>query len=283
MNDIIQNIKDIAHRVSEDYLLTGKDMNGALVQAYQNGEIENEEVLKRICEIANQNVYLSLFNDPSINKANITFHIVDFSNIIPMVRESEKAMSELNTPPNDYRSKGLKNEEDKEGEGHEGEQAEELASNVEKTGNLNTIVQYRDTIKNFIDKVASLRVSEEQSAESAFNQMGHDAKILVGKDESLGDMSKLATVFAKEIGAPRFMKVAEAYDEIDKSLTSNGFKVRTDFTKLSSLKVNHGAEFFRPVKEYILSIEKIAGFNEMEQSARRALDIFNSYIKKVMA
>ena len=41
MSEIIKQIKELAHKVSEDYLLFGKSMNDALVLSVQSGDIEN--------------------------------------------------------------------------------------------------------------------------------------------------------------------------------------------------------------------------------------------------
>jgi predicted small metal-binding protein len=286
-NDIIQTIKDVAHRVSEDYIFTKKNMNDSLVEAYINGEVENEEVLKRICEHANQNVYLSLFNDNTINKANITFDIADFNTILPIIRESENAMNDLNNSPNDYRSSispaltPKKNmfEKENDDQGEENEQTAEIQSAVEKTSELNLIVEYRNTLKNFIDKVACLKGSEEKNAETAFNKMAEDAKILVAKDDSIGDISKIATRYAKELGVDNFMKVAEAYDMIHKDLVAGNYHVKTEFTKMSSLRINYSAEILKPVKEFAMSISKIAGFDEMHKNALKTLDVFDKFIK----
>jgi hypothetical protein len=282
-NDIIQTIKDIAHRVSEDYIFTKKSMNNSLVESYINGEIENEEVLKRICEHANQNVYLSLFNDGSTNKANITFDIANFNTILPIIRESESAMNELNNSPSDFRSTispALTSKKSMFGdEGEENEQTAEIQSAVEKTSELNLVVEYRNTLKNFVDKVACLKGIEEKNAEAAFNKMAEDAKVLVAKDDSIGDISKIATRYVKELGVDNFMKVAEAYDSIHKNLIAGNYHVKTEFTKLSSMKINCNAEILKPVKEFAMSISKVAGFDEMHKNASKILASFDSVVK----
>ena len=293
-DNIVQSIKDIAHKVSEDYIFTKKDMNEALVEAYQNGEIENDEVLKRICEHVNQNVYLSLFNDSLINKSNITFDIADFNKILPIIRESEKAMSALSASPIDYRStlsmaalpkrsteSGLKYEAGENAdEGGEDEQTAEMQSNVEKASSLNFAVEYRNSIQNFMNKVATLKSSEEQVAEAAFDKMAEDAKILVAKDDSIGDISKIAVRFIKESGFDNFIKVAEAYDMIHKNLVAGNYHVKTEFTKLSSMKINPHANILKPVYDFAISTTNIAGFDEMYKNASLILNIFNKYINE---
>jgi hypothetical protein len=283
--ELIQSIKSISHKISEDYLLFGKNMNNSIVEAYFNGEIGNNEVLKRICEHANQNVYLGLFNDPSVNKANITFDLADFNQIIPIIRESELSMNDIKTPPEDFRNKLTSrvttpthyNETAQE---QEDDQMNE-AKSVEKQAQLYEVVQYRDVLKNFMDKIAVMKCAEEKVAEESFEKMRHDAKIVVAKGDSIGDLAKIASRNIKEMGGD-FVKVAQAYDEIQKELVSNNFHVNTEFTKLSSMKINPNAEILRPVNDFYFSMCKMAGFSEMYESASRTLSIFNKVISSEM-
>jgi len=278
MPDLIQHIKDIAHKVSEDYLLFGKDMNKGLVELYQNGEIENDEVLKRICEHANQNVYLGLFNDPSINKSNITFQIADFNTIIPIIRESENAMNQLNTPPADFR-KNLSSMVNTEADNHDEDNDATEVPNMKKFANLHTAIYYRNAVKDFFDKVAMMKCEEEKIAEEAFNKMAHDARILVAKGDSFGDLSKIAARSVQEKGGD-FMKVAEAYDMIYRDLVDSNYSVNTEFTKISSLHINQKSDILKPVHTLSDSIMKIAALSEMKENLSNALNIFNGFLKK---
>jgi len=291
--DIIQNIKDVAHRISENYLLMGESVNNALVASYLDGEIENEEVLKRICEHINQNVYLSLFNDASVNKSNITFEIADYKTVLPIIKESEKAMNDLNASPKDYRNSLSDAVVPKTPvapvaaptttTNPEGEASDDYSGNfehtIEKAASLYQATQFRTSVNDFLHKISSLRCSEEQVAEKAFDKMAHDARILVARGDSLGDISKIASRHIKDIGGD-FIKVAQAYNMIHKDLVDSNYHVNTEFTKISSMKINNDAELLKPVKEFSLSMAKIAGFIEMERNISKTLTAFDRIIKK---
>jgi hypothetical protein len=283
-DELIQSIKNIAHRVSEDYLLFGKNMNNSIVEAYLGGEIGNEEILKRICEHANQNVYLGLFNDPSVNKANIIFDLAEFNQIIPIIRESELAMNDLKIPPTDFRSKNSSLIRDaaiperyNETSDEQGDDMLNSAKSVEKQAELHGFIQNRDVMKNFVDKLAMMKCSEEKLAEYAFEKMKHDAKIIVAKGDSIGDLAKLASRNIKDIGGD-FTKIAMAYEQIKKELSDNGFNVNSEFTKLSSMKVNSEAEVLQPSVEFYLSLSKIAALSEMHEATSKILNAFNKTI-----
>ena len=279
MPKLIQHIKDLSHKVSEDYLLFGNDMNKKLIQLYQEGEIENEEVLKRICEHANQNVYLGLFNDPLTNKANITFQIADFNTIIPIIRESEKAMNALNTPPEDFRTSLSMPTKNNELENADEDNEATEVPNLKKFANLHTAIYYRNAVKDFFDKIAMMKCAEEKIAEESFDKMHHDARILVAKGESFGDLSKIASRSIKEKGGD-FVKIAQAYDMIYNDLINDNYSINTEFTKISSLNINHKSDVLKPVHTFSDSIMKIAAFEEMKTNVLKTLNAFDKEIKK---
>ena len=76
--NLISKIKDLAHNISEGYLIFGKPINGQIYESYENGEIENNEILKRVCELVNQNVYLSLFHDNVTDNSDIKFEYANY-------------------------------------------------------------------------------------------------------------------------------------------------------------------------------------------------------------
>jgi len=269
MSEIIDTIKDLAHRVSEDYLILGKDMNSSLISLVQDGSIENLEILKRVCEHANQNVYLALFHDPEVDNSNIVFDIAEFNNISSNAKKSEEAMKDYNTPPDDYRStleiavmpvdKGEKSEN-------------------EKLGELNEVVEFRQTVRNLLNRVGIMKSAEVKSAEESLNKMASDAKTLVANGESLGDISKLAARHVKENIGGDALKIAKCYDIIHKDLVDSNFMVKTGFTKISSQTINKNSVILKPVEKFSMSMIKISGFTEMEENIKKYLVVFDSTV-----
>lgn len=271
MSDLISTIKELAHEVSEDYLLTNKDMNDSLVELFRDGEIENDEVLKRICEHANQNVYLALFNDPETDKGNITFDMAESDKVLKEAKESEDSMKNYSTPPSDYRS-DLEIVIMPKGQSEETE-GEKLAS-------FNTAIEYKQVLKNLLSKVETMKTASVYNAENAYNRMAHDAKVLIANGDSIGDLSKIATRYVKENLEGDFIKVAKCYDMIHKELKNDGFHVRTGFTKISSQRINSKSDVLKPVYEFATSIAKVAGFGEMEQNIKSKIAIFDKSMKE---
>jgi len=270
MSEIIKTIKDLAHKVSEDYLLFEKDMNESLITLVQNGSIENLEILKRICEQANQNVYLALFYDKDVDNSNIIFDIADYNKISSDAQISEEAMKDYNTPPENYRS------------------MLEIAvipnvtkekSDNEKLGELNEVVEYRQSLNNLLNQIGMMKTSEINIAEDAFNKMSNDAKRLIANGESLGDIAKIASRHIKENIGGDVIKIAECYDLIHKNL-SGKFHVKTGFTKISSHTINKKSKILEPVERFSMAMTKISGFAEMENNIKKVISVFNKTIKE---
>lgn len=271
MSEIIKTIKNLAHKVSEDYLLFGKDMNESLIELSQEDEIANLEILKRVCEQSNLNVYLSLFNNSDTDKSNIKFDLADSSKVYKISKESEDAMKDYGTPPEDFRSSlelAIMPTVEKE------------LSESEKLSELNVAVHHREVFRNLLNKVGMMKTAEAQSANNSINAMAHDAKILIANGESIGDISKIATRFVKEELEGDFVKVAECYDIIHKDLINGNFKVKTGFSKFSSQRINNRSDLIGPVRDFATSIAKIAGLTEMEENLEKTLSVFDGAIKE---
>jgi len=271
--NLVDSIKNIAHKASENYLLTGDDMNDTILSSYYEGDVDNLEVLKRICELANQNVYLSLYQNEETDKSNISFDLANFNKLKDEILKSEKAMENYATPPSDFRSLLTLIVGNDVGNIEQAPDAGEKLAEFQKLGN------YRNAFEAFISDIESLRYNEVQSAEKAFLKMAHDAKLMISNGESIGDIAKIASRYVKDMGLDP-MKIAAAYDVIHKDLIGDGFTVKTGFTKVSSLRINKNAEMLKPVDQLIMSLEKIAATTEMLQNVNKTVAAFNKVISE---
>jgi len=271
MINIIELIKEKAQKASEDYLLFGDSLNDAIVSFHQSGEIDNDEILKRICEQANQNVYLGIFNDDQCDKSNIQFPIADFTKIKEQTQKSEQAMKEYQTPPGSFKSllSNVVTPPD----------IEQVTDSNVKLAELNNTVEYRTAFRNLHGSMETLKHAEMRDAENAFNKLAHETKIMVANGESIGDIAKIAARYVKEQGLD-MNKIASAYDIVHKELMNSGFSVKTDFTKVSSLKVNPNSEMLKPVNELVLSLEKIAALDDMCNNISKVLNAFDGVVNE---
>jgi len=271
MNLLVDNIKNIAHKASEDYLLTDVDMNDTILSSYYSGDISNLEILKRICELSNQNVYLSLFQSEDTDKTNVSFVLADFNKLKTEILKSEKAMENYATPPSDFRSLLTLIV------GPNAGNIEQAPNDGEKLAEFQKVGNYKNAFAAFASGIETLRYSEVQNAEKAFLKIAHDTKLMVSSGESIGDIAKVASRFVKDEGFDP-MKIATAYDVIHRDLVRDGFTVKTVFTKTSSLRVNKNSDMLKPVNEFIMSLEKIAATTEMLHNLNNTLAAFNKVL-----
>ena len=262
MSQLLDTIKTISHQISENYLLTGDDMNDTLIALFQDGSIKNIEILKRICEQANQNVYLGLFNNPDTDKSNIVFDKADSEMISGKIEESEEAMKDYNTPPKDFRSQleiAVVGDQEKTAESN---------SHLKE---LNEVVEKRQVLGNFLNKLGMMKTASSKEAEEAVSDMANDAKVMISNGESLGDIAKIASRHVKENLEGDVVKVAQCYEYIRKELIKSNFNVKTGFTKLSSQRINPKANVLKSVERFSRSIAKIAGLDEMMENVSKRL------------
>ncbi len=275
--DIVQKIKKVAHDVSEGFLLFGKDMNEAIIQKFNDGDLDNTEMLKRACEQANQNVYLAKFSKEE-DKGNISFPIADFNLVKENIDESERSMELYDAPPEDFRS-ALEMVVDNMA----------AAADQEKTASLEKLSRddlfqaksFRDKFARLVSAAEMMKTAAMEEFESSFNLIYHNAKKIVANGDSIGDMAKIASrsVIEDDMNPSGVMK---AYGIIEKELTDSGFSVRNEFTKISSLKINHNSLQLRPAKEMTMAIEKIAAFEEMEENLQKVVNAIDNVIKENM-
>lgn len=270
MSGLIETIKDLAHEVSEEYTLMNKSMNDSLLALVNDGSIENDEILKRICEQANQNVYLALLNDPDVDNSNILFDVADFNNILENSKEGETAMKDYNTPPDDFRS---------EFEIAVSGPMEKKASALNTMKELGAVVEYRQSFRNLRNSIEIIKNAELKSAEESFDKMLCDTRDMVAHGESIGDIAKIATRFVKDEIEGDFMKVAECYDTFHQEMIKSGFNVKTGFTKISSQRINNKSDMLVPVREFSMSLAKIAGAQSMIDGIDKSILKMDALIK----
>jgi predicted regulator of amino acid metabolism with ACT domain len=261
---MIDKIRDIAYAVVEAFTKNKTPLNDAILQV--SDTIENEEVLKRVCELVNQNVYLSLFHAPGADRSNIVFDVADFEKI----KQGMSKMNDYAIAPSDFRKTLTITAV-----------PVEMEPMVDKTAVINNkyqLLEERDSLKRAADVFLLMKTAEINSVEENFNKLLKDSIAIVHQGESLGDMAKIASRNVIEMGlSPE--KVMSIYSDVSKLIANEGYHVREDFTKISSQKINPKSEILQPSKEIALSIEKIGALNQMLNKINTIIEGYNVVIK----
>jgi hypothetical protein len=272
MAELIDLIKQIAHEVSENYLLHQSNMNDAIFLHAVDKEL-NEEIVKRICELSNQNVYLSLFNNPNVNKANILFDMADSAQILNKLQKSEQDMKEYKIVP-----KGFKTQL-----GADKAKQEALKDDVDfqtkKLASFDELQYAKAKYTHLLNSFETLKTASLNDSQEAFSKIFNDAKLLVAQGDSIADMAKVAMRYAKSKDFD-MIKIAKVYDLISTELKNNGYTVNEELTKLSSLAINQKSKLLEPVMNYMLGLSKVAALTEICDKIKESIKLYDNEITK---
>jgi hypothetical protein len=263
---MMDKIRDIAYAVVEAYTKNKTPLNDAILHI--SDTIDNDEVLKRVCELANQNVYLSLFHTPGIDRSCISFDVADFATLQKEINKRKLAMNDYAAAPDDHKKTLTITVVPVEN------------TTVDKTAAIHDkyrLIAERDCLRKLANMLGMIKTSEIKSVEQHYNKILQDSLTIVHQGESLGDMAKLASRNIVEHGMDP-TKIMEVYSEVAKMISDEGYHVNTEFTKTSSQKINPRAEILQPSKEIALSIEKVASINEMLSKVNRFIEAYGPLI-----
>lgn len=256
---MIENIKAKAHNVSEGFLKFGKDINSEILGMYEGGDIENKEVLKRVCELANQNIYLSLFNDSNTDKSSISFDYADYNRILKESGSMKDEMTAYDFSPEDFRD-GLLSL---------GKVASQ-SSTTQRDNSEQMKVACKDSISNMINNLEKVAESFTKLAEEAYSELKSNVKSLSYNGETIDDMSKIACDYSNMYNF-NTEKVASAFSLASKELVSTGFKINNGLTKVASQDIDTDSEFFSPVEKLAVSIDAISASKEIIARLKNAI------------
>ena len=259
MENLIKNIKTMAHNVSEGYLVFNKPINEQIYEMRESGEITNSEILKRVCELVNQNVYLSLFHDSEVDNSNIHFDYADYEAIEEDVQDTEAKMGLYDTPLDDFRM-GLHSMADHI------EHRAELNPELIKIAALHEANRLRDGVNNITSLMGMIEADSVKIAEQSYVNMKNDAKNMMyyGRD-TIDDMSKIACNYLSDMDYG-MDKVASAYSLIRDELKENGNIVHEGLTKMASEPFDSDNEFFEPIEKLATSIMVADAAKEFSQN-----------------
>lgn len=260
-------IRDIAYAVVEAYTKNKTPLNEAILHI--SDTIDNDEVLKRVCELANQNVYLSLFHTPGIDRSGISFDVADYATLQKEINKRKLAMNDYASAPEDHKKTLTITVV-----------PVEAPATIDKTAAIHNkyrLIAERDCLKKLANMLGMIKTSEIKSVEQHYNQILQDSLSIVHQGESLGDMAKLASRNIVEHGMNP-TKVMELYSDVAQLISNEGYHVNTEFTKTSSQKINPRADILQPSKEIALSIEKVASINEMLSKVNKFIEAYGTLI-----
>lgn len=256
---IKDEISKYAYDASYQFLQHQKPLSKTIIVIGAKNNL-NSEVLKRICEKANQNVYLTLFNSKGVDRSNIKFPRADAEEVMGGVQQ-QGATNDYQITPAEHeivvgkpdipaKNTGIMDERD------------EMQLTLEK-------------IRNLLASVKNMLSEEKTAASKSLDEFYGNVKNMVGNGESFGDIAKMAMRFAstKDVNVE---KTADILKYAKDHLTKEGHRISTEITKISSEGINPNFELFQNVQNCVESIEKVAGLTEMFNNISKRFKVAES-------
>lgn len=243
-------IRSLGYAAAQDFLVKKADLNRTIAGLCRG---ENEEFTKRVCEQANQQVYLTLFNRPGSNRGNIKFNPATPDGVNAELRSQEEAMNDYATTPKDFRQKTASDFDFK---------PEIAPASNEKRNILQKIAAVESKLQLLRSSMVTMKVACERDAMDKIAGMHRNTRAMIVHGESLGDIAKIACRSVSDQGFDH-MKVAAAMNYIGTEIAKEGLKVSHEFTKISSMPVSNRNPMNVLAREYVESVEKTAGFDDI--------------------
>lgn len=275
MSELLDEIKDLAYSIAEKYLRKQESMNDNILNIQEKNKF-NDQILKRICEQSNQQVYLSLFNNPSINKGDITFDMADYNKIKKVLDKRGEDMNDYKMSPKDYKGTikvtkiTIDSDKDKI----------DIDKDVKRLNGKNNKIDLKNKLFKLLSGTETLKTAELREAEDNINTMYKHAKNIIANGESFGDMSKLAMRYSKK-NEYNVEKTASLYKILGDELKKEGYNLKYGLTKVSSMPLDAKSEYLKPVEDYNKNLIKIAALNEFNSNLRKYIQSLTNTIERI--
>jgi len=270
---IKQDIKQMAYDAATTFLNEGVELNDTIGSMYSEDLIENPEILKRVCEAANNTVYMTMFKNKNVDRSQIKFPLADAQHLLNLIDQENGPMIE-NTPI-DYLVEPRLTVVTKTASLDEG---------LEKIANVNTenessskrklaiqkMAQIESTAKNLVYSLEIVKTAAERNAESLLNDYVSHGIDTISSGESFADMTKIAMrSVVDNFGETGITIVKKASQHALGKLKSRGFKTNNELTKISSEVINGDNELCCTSNDLVLELEKAAACTELINSIKK--------------
>jgi hypothetical protein len=224
----------------------------------------NSEVVKRVCEEANKNVYLAMFKSDGVDKTKIEFPRAEDSTILSKIQADNSDVADYILPPGKPVTPVLSPASD-----------EMPARELSSAGTRDALYETMNKIKNMLSSVQTMMSQEKKASEQNYQKLYGSLKKLA-HHESYGDICKLAMRFS-------------AYAELDSKASSEILKyagdhlgkevaLRFDITKTADGTLDPAFPLFQEFEACVHSIEKVAGWTELEANLSRGASTVESIV-----
>lgn len=262
------DLKRFGGELAQAHLMNGANLSEGAAALAKTHSLNPEQV-RRVCETANQNVYLALFRNKDA-RGNIVFDTAKSEDIIKNLQEQTMNELDYKTAPEDFRKQASL------GQALEPTALEKTASAaaVDGAGLVKEAAHARKTMEklsHFHSAVKAMKFSEETALEHSFNKLAELAVTACSNGDSLADFSKLAMRHTMASGHD-VNKMVTVLSKVAAHVESRGIKPSTELTKVSEMTIDPSHSIFAAVDGINQALIKLGGFHEMDYT----IDLFKT-------
>jgi len=267
MSILNQQIKQMAYDAATAYLNEGVNLNESIKDMHDNGKIKNDEILKRVCEAANNTVYMTLFKNKNIDRSQIKFPLADSALLLKTIDQEsgvmvdDKSIDYLIAPQIEP---VIKTAALSDGMEKIAGDMSESAKRGKITYTIQKLAQIDDAARKLVYNLEMIKTASERRSESLLAEYINHGLDTVSARESFADMTKIAMRSVVEDFGDRGVKIIQSVSgHAFEKIASRGFTVNTELTKLSSMNINGDNDLSRTAQELVLELEKAAACKKM--------------------
>jgi hypothetical protein len=268
----INELKQTAGKISQDYLLHGIDMTDAITVIAKEKKL-NDEQIRRLAEIANQNTYLEKFQD-SKNRGNIVFDTAKSENIIVAMEEDKMNEDDYKLAPVDFRKTAS------------------VVSNAVKAVvpvmvksaylaevKMQKIASARTGLDKLGSSVKTMLFDEKRNVQTAINKIASICFDSCHEGDSFADAARLAIRHTVDNGGDA-QSMLGVMDKIASYLKGRGVKLSLELTKVAEMKIDPEFKLFKAVDEYNFTLQKIAALEDMNTNVQYTAEKVKNFAKE---
>jgi len=259
-DNIIQIINNLAAKIANEYIDNGISPEITITSLIADSKIDNEEILSRICEKANQNIYISIFNSTE-SRGDIKFPLSKKEDFIHYFKKVDPVYS---TTPKDYKEYCFTIKT-----------ASPKKTIYDKLDAINDVINMRNKLAHFVKKVESMCYDENNIQQKCVQEFEKIANELIQSNQSIVDYAKLSDKVIENTTDLNPFLFNEKIASIADSISKRSISVNTKLTKLAFLTPNPNNEIYKTPVKYINSLAKVAALSEIGLAVLNRINILD--------
>lgn len=259
---IRDDIAKYAYAAADKFIRHKVAMNDTIYDQASKNSL-NSEVIKRVCEEANKNVYLALFKSEGTDKTKIEFPRAEDNVVMSKIQSADSDVADYILPP------GVKTPVDSPASDNV------IEHNKGIVGSRDALASTLNKVQLMLNSVKTMLQQEKVASEKSYQILYGSMKKLA-HNETFGDICKLAMRYSNYAdldtkASTEILKYAESH-------LSKELKLDYTTTKIADGTIDPNFQLFKEFENCVHGIEKVAGLTEFVNNFSRGASTVESVV-----